>query len=102
MFVSGSPQSTLSALGSGGKGSSPNGGVSKQRETWDLLWAAAGEVERMRLNEEEDALAYSFLRRKPSPIGFYTHQQLQQQQPPSLSRHQLQQIAQVSTTKQKN
>ncbi|XP_011019198.1 PREDICTED: uncharacterized protein LOC105121999 isoform X3 [Populus euphratica] len=55
--VSGSPQSTLCAVGSRcgcGQGSSrgsPSG--SSPPATWDLLYAAAGEVERMKMNNEE-------------------------------------------------
>ncbi|XP_057742073.1 uncharacterized protein LOC130960643 isoform X1 [Arachis stenosperma] len=52
VVVSGSPQSTLCGCGGrGGSSSSPNSGchVTSQRATWDLLRAAAGEVERMRL-----------------------------------------------------
>jgi hypothetical protein len=60
-FKTGSPQSTLCAIGSGcncrkgsSQGSSPNGVCedSSARATWDLLHAAAGEVERMRLNQQ--------------------------------------------------
>jgi len=114
-FLSGSPQSTLCDFGNGcgcGKGSSqgsPDGvcKMSSAKTTWDLLHAAAGEVERMRLSQE----GYSFNQhngpmvppRKPSPIttlpsktttttspevGFYTQQQL--------SHHQQLQIAHVS------
>ncbi|XP_025985026.2 uncharacterized protein LOC114418993 isoform X2 [Glycine soja] len=115
-FVSGSPQSTLCAFGSGcscGKGSSqgsPDGvcKLSSAKTTWDLLHAAAGEVERMRLKQEGYALNHhngNFVpQRKPSPVttlpsknttanpnpdvgGFYTQQQ-------SLSHQQLQ-IAQL-------
>lgn len=72
-------------IGGSGKGLSPISGVSPHRETWDLLQAAAGEVERMRLNEEEEvAFAFGSLHRKPSPTGFYTQQQQQQ---PFLSHH---------------
>lgn len=111
-FVSGSPQSTLSAFGSGcgcRKGSSSHGSPSSAcqvlspRATWDLLHAAAGEVERMKMNE--DGYDFNHYRggllgppRKPSPVtfpvknnnpevGFYAQQ--------SLSHQQLQ-IAQVS------
>ena len=116
-FVSGSPQSTLCAFGSGcscGKGSSqgsPDGvcKLSSAKTTWDLLHAAAGEVERMRLKQEGYAFNHQngnlIPQRKPSPVttlpsknttanpnpdvgGFYTQQQ-------SLSHQQLQ-IAQVS------
>ncbi|KAL5742650.1 hypothetical protein ACOSP7_029382 [Xanthoceras sorbifolium] len=60
LFLSGSPQSTLCAVGSGcgcKQGSSqgsPNcqSQVSSPPGTWDLLYAAAGEVARMRMNEE--------------------------------------------------
>lgn len=105
-FVSGSPQSTLCAFGSEcgcRKGSSSHGSpnsasqASSPRATWDLLRAAAWEVERMKMNED----GYDFNHRgllgppsgKPSPVilpvkssnpdvGFYnqsslSHQQLQ-------------------------
>lgn len=85
--VSGSPQSTLCALESGcgcRQGSShgsPNGSsrVSSPPPTWDLLHAAAGEVERMRMNTEEGYNSSSFSNqssrgifappRKQSPIS---------------------------------
>ncbi|PNX73317.1 hypothetical protein L195_g029216 [Trifolium pratense] len=60
-FKTGSPQSTLCAFGSGcncrkgsSQGNSPNGICedSSSKATWDLLHAAAGEVERMRLNQQ--------------------------------------------------
>ncbi|KAH9672629.1 TIP41-like protein [Citrus sinensis] len=59
-FVSGSPQSTLCTVGRGcgcRQGSSRGSPgcqsqVSSPPETWDLLYAAAGEVARMRMNEE--------------------------------------------------
>ncbi|XP_027336508.1 uncharacterized protein LOC113850249 isoform X2 [Abrus precatorius] len=110
VFGSGSPQSTLSALGSSGKGSSPNGSVSQmnsQRATWDLLRAAAGEVERMRLSDER--CGYGFVRNAPKPstvvttqpnpglgLRFYPQQQQQQQ---SFSHQQLQ-IAQFEMLRQ--
>ncbi|CAK7333625.1 unnamed protein product [Dovyalis caffra] len=77
--VSGSPQSTLCAVGSGcgcRQGSSrgsPDG--SSPPATWDLLYAAAGEVERMRMNNEERCGFKNRSRgllgppRKPSPIS---------------------------------
>lgn len=105
--MSGSPQSTLCAFGSGcgcGKGSSkgsPDGvcKMSSAKNTWDLLHAAAGEVERMRLSQE----GYTYInhnghlipQRKPSPVatlpsknttttnpdvGFYPQQSLSHQQ----------------------
>lgn len=88
---------------SSGKGSSPNGSVSSQantqKATLDLLRAAAGEVEKMKLQEEEKV--YGVLRStvKPSPIGpsFFTQQQQQQH---SLSLQQLQ-ISQVRKKKKK-
>ncbi|KDP24529.1 hypothetical protein JCGZ_25093 [Jatropha curcas] len=55
-FISGSPQSTLCGLGSGcgcrqgSRRGSPSD-VSSPPATWDLLYAAAGEVARMRMNE---------------------------------------------------
>lgn len=99
----GSPQSTLSVFENSGKGSSPNDAVPphvNSSSTWDLLRAAAGEVERMRDG-------YSFL--TPSPVaaaaqpnavngvvlGFYYQQPQLHQQQPSHSQQQLQ-IAQVS------
>lgn len=114
--MSSSPQSTLCAFGSGcgcGKGSSqgsPDGvcKLSSAKTTWDLLHAAAGEVERMRLKQEGYAFNHQngnlIPQRKPSPViplpsktttstpnpdmgGFYTQQH-------SLS-HQRLQIAQV-------
>lgn len=81
-FVSGSPQSTLCTVGSGcgcRQGSSRGGSncqsqVSSPPETWDLLYAAAGEVARMRMSEE--SYGYHQLNRgllgpprKPSPIS---------------------------------
>lgn len=81
-FVSGSPQSTLCTVGRGcgcRQGSSRGSPgcqsqVSSPSETWDLLYAAAGEVARMRMNEE----SYGYHQhnggllcppRKPSPIS---------------------------------
>lgn len=114
-FVSGSPQSTLCAFGSGcgcGKSSSqgsPNGvcKFSSAKTTWDLLHAAAGEVERMRLSQESYAFnnqneLLMLPQRKPSPVttlpsknsdvGYYTQ--------PSLSHHQQLQIAQFQMLRQ--
>ncbi|XP_027351767.1 uncharacterized protein LOC113862773 [Abrus precatorius] len=123
-FVSGSPQSTLCSIGSGcgcGKGSSqgsPNGvcNFSSARATWDLLHAAAGEVERMRLSQEGYVFNHHnhngglFVpQRKPSPVtplpskssdvGLFTQH--------SLSHHQLQiaqfqMLRQQQMTKQQN
>lgn len=81
-FVSGSPQSTLCTVGSGcgcRQGSSRGSPhcqsqVSSPPETWGLLYAAAGEVARIRMNEE----SYGYHQhnrgllappRKPSPIS---------------------------------
>ena len=77
---SGSPQSTLCTVGSGcgckqsSSRGSPNAHsvVSHPQLTLDLLYAAAGEVSKMRMNEE----AYNFVNnrghsvppRKPSPV----------------------------------
>ncbi len=106
--VSGSPQSTLCAVGSGcgcrqgSSNGSPNGPshVSSSAATWDLLYAAAGEVARMRKNDELYGLNHGRgggvfgPPRKPSPVtvpvknnsnpdvGFFPRQ--------SLSHHQLQ------------
>ncbi|XP_019462082.1 PREDICTED: protein kinase 4 isoform X2 [Lupinus angustifolius] len=93
-LVSGSPQSTLCAFGIGCGGckkcssqGSPNSvcKLSSARATWDLLHAAAGKVERMRLNQEE---TYPFQngpfvsQRKTSSdvAAFYTQQSLSHQQ----------------------
>ncbi|XP_059427991.1 uncharacterized protein LOC132161811 isoform X2 [Corylus avellana] len=102
--VSGSPQSTLCAVGNGcgcRQGSShgsPNGPsqASSPPATWDLLYAAAGEVARMRMSE--DVYGFNHGRgllgplRKPSPVvlpvknnpnsdvGFVPHQSLSHQQ----------------------
>ncbi|KAF7844549.1 TIP41-like protein [Senna tora] len=102
-FVSGSPQSTLCGFGSGcgcRKGSSSHGSpnsacqLSSSRATWDLLHAAAGEMERMKIKED----GYGYFNnhrggllggptRKPSPVentypdvGFYAQQSLSHQQ----------------------
>ncbi|KAK7390462.1 hypothetical protein VNO78_25768 [Psophocarpus tetragonolobus] len=107
VFAGGSPQSTLSAFGSSGKGSSPNGGVSNadcSSATFDLLRAAAGEVERMRLSEEDNRrYGFSFNNAAPkvnavnfNGFGFYNSQQQQQ---PSLSQQQLH-IAQFQMMRQ--
>ncbi|KAJ7961338.1 TIP41-like protein [Quillaja saponaria] len=122
MFLSGSPQSTLCAFGNGcgcKQGSShgsPNSvcQVGSSRTTWDLLRAAAGEVERMRLSED----AYGFNRnrgllgqpRKPTSVtmpvknsnpdvGFYPHQSLSHQQ---LQLAQFQQLRQQQFAKQQS
>ncbi|KAJ7950232.1 TIP41-like protein [Quillaja saponaria] len=102
-FMSGSPQSTLCAFGNGcgcKQGSShgsPNSTCQfpSTRSTWDLLHAAAGEVERMSLSDEDHGLNHSRgllgLSKYPSPVaapakisnpdvGFYTQQSLSHQQ----------------------
>lgn len=66
-YVSGSPQSTLCTVGSGcgcrqfssRVGPNCQSRVSSPPGTWDLLYAAAGEVERIRMNQES--------------FGFYNH-----------------------------
>lgn len=126
-FMAGSPQSTLCAFGSGcgcrreSNQGSPNGvcKMSSTSATWDLLHAAAGEVERMRLNQES---GYGFNyhnnngvfvpQRKASPItlpsknntmatnhemGFYNQQLLSHQQ---LKVAQLQMLRQQQIAKQ--
>ncbi|CAL0302663.1 unnamed protein product [Lupinus luteus] len=87
-LFSGSPQSTLCGFGSGCgmccKGSSqgsPNSvcnNMSSARTTWDLLHAAAGEVERMRLNQQE--ASYPFHNRKPLFGALFNQQSLSHQQ----------------------
>ncbi|XP_021289286.1 uncharacterized protein LOC110420335 [Herrania umbratica] len=115
--LSRSPQSTLCAIGSGcgcKQGSSrgsPNcqSRVSSPPGTWDLLYAAAGEVARMRMNEE----SYGGFNnrgllgppaRKPSPnldvSGYYPpHQSLSHQK---LQAAQFQQLKQQQLMKQQN
>ncbi|WVZ04969.1 hypothetical protein V8G54_018315 [Vigna mungo] len=125
--LSGSPQSTLCAFGSGcgcGKGSSqgsPDGvcKMSSAKTTWDLLHAAAGEVERMRLSQEGFSLnqhnGNMVPQRKPSPIttlpsktassttpdgGFYSHQPLSHHQQLQIAHFQL--LRQQQLAKQQN
>ncbi|XP_020232159.1 uncharacterized protein LOC109812577 [Cajanus cajan] len=114
----GSPQSTLSAFGSSGKGSSPDGVVSQESATWDLLRAAAGEVERMRLGDDRYRYRYlhgygydcdyGFVRNDAVKacggvnaagvgVGFYSQPHQNQQQ--SFSQQQLQ-IAQFEMMRQ--
>ena len=108
--MAGSPQSTLCVAGGGcgcKQGSSRGSPIGPSRvssppDAWDLLYAAAGEVANMRLNEED----YGYQQgrgllappRKPSPIsvpvknanldaGFYTNRSIS---------HQLLQATQVS------
>jgi hypothetical protein len=119
-FKTGSPQSTLCAIGSGcncrkgsSQGSSPNGVCedSSARATWDLLHAAAGEVERMRLNQQSYNLPNNTTNEKifvpqtkTSPVtvtlpsknnAVSTNHEMSFFTQPSLSHQQLQ-IAQVS------
>eukprot|EP00258_Populus_trichocarpa_P031823 XP_024447842.1 uncharacterized protein LOC18110616 [Populus trichocarpa] len=77
--LSGSPQSMLCTVGrrcgcrQGSSRGSPNG--SSSPATWDLLYEAAGEVERMRMNNEEGCCFNNQSRgpsgppRKPPPIS---------------------------------
>ncbi|KAL4283013.1 hypothetical protein GQ457_16G023280 [Hibiscus cannabinus] len=114
--LSSSPQSTLCALPSGcgcKEGSSrgsPNcpSRVSSPPATWDLLYAAAGEVERLRLNQEayvgfnnRGLLGPSF--RKPTPnldaSGFYPQQSLSHQK---LRATHIQHLKQQQLMKQQN
>lgn len=115
--VSGSPQSTLCAVGSGcgcrqgSSNGSPNGPshVSSSAATWDLLYAAAGEVARMRKNDELYGLNHGRgggvfgPPRKPSPVtvpvknnsnpdvGFFPRQSLSHHQLQATQFHQLRQ-----------
>ncbi|KAM6550800.1 hypothetical protein CsatB_000608 [Cannabis sativa] len=117
--MSGSPQSTLCAVGNVcgcGQGSSrespkAHSRVSSPPKTWDLLNAAAGEVAKMRLNEEE----YMFYHsrgllgppRKPSPVAntpnpdivSYLNQPISQKQ---LQVSQFQQLKHQQMMKQQN
>lgn len=110
--MSGSPQSTLCAVGTGcgcKQGSSrgsPTGPFQRKSSppaTWDLLYAAAGEVARMRMNEE--VFGYNNPNRgllggppkKPSPIS------VPSKNPPShdlgfLSNHTISHQQQVQVT----
>ncbi|KAL5133724.1 hypothetical protein HKD37_03G007013 [Glycine soja] len=111
----GSPQSTLSVFENSGKGSSPNDAVPphvNSSSTWDLLRAAAGEVERI-CDESCNRYGQNFLTpssvdasvQQPNAVncangvglGFYP-QQKQHQQQPSLCHQQLQ-IAQFEMMK---
>ncbi|KAK7825036.1 uncharacterized protein LOC112002205 [Quercus suber] len=118
--VSGSPQSTLCGCRQGSSNGSPNGPsqVSNPAATWDLLYAAAGEVARMRTSEEMQSLNHGRgglfgppSKLQPSPIavpvksnpnsdvGIFSrqslsHQQLQFQQ----LRHQQQMIKQQGSS----
>jgi hypothetical protein len=77
--LSGSPQSMLCTVGrrcgcrQGSSRGNPNG--SSSPATWDLLYEAAGEVERMRMNNEEGCCFNNQSRgpsgppRKPPPIS---------------------------------
>ncbi|XP_021897389.1 uncharacterized protein LOC110814282 [Carica papaya] len=112
--MSGSPQSTLCTVGSGcgcKQGSnqgSPNcqSRVSSPPGAWDLLYAAAGEVARMRMNEK--SYGYNHGRGllgppgKPSPVsvpaknpnidvGYYAYQSLSHQKMQATQFHQLKQ-----------
>eukprot|EP00257_Ricinus_communis_P012521 XP_002535202.2 uncharacterized protein LOC8269627 [Ricinus communis] len=84
-LLSGSPQSTLCGVVGNGyrssqgssRGGSPNGcsKVSSQPATWDLLHAAAGEVAKISMNQQEEGCYYGFNRgilgppRKPSQVS---------------------------------
>ncbi|XVE96967.1 hypothetical protein REPUB_Repub02eG0269800 [Reevesia pubescens] len=113
-----SPQSTLCALRSGCgckqglSGGSPNcqSRVSSLPGTWDLLYAAAGEVARMRMNEESSYGGFNNrgllgppARKPPSNLdvpGFYApHQSLAHQK---LQATQFQQPKQHQLMKQQN
>lgn len=100
--MSRSPQSTLCAVGGacgckqGSSRGSPIGPrVSSPPATWDLLHAAAGEVAKMRVNDEEYGHQHNrgllVPRRKPAPVavplknvhagaGFYSHSSISHQQ----------------------
>lgn len=95
MFGSGSPQSTLCAFGSscGCRKSSSDGSPNSVCQmisptaTWDLLHAAAGEVEKMRRNKETSGFnfhrgfhAVSFSPSNSADGGLYTQQSLTPEQ----------------------
>ncbi|GAV65464.1 hypothetical protein CFOL_v3_08979 [Cephalotus follicularis] len=113
--LSGSPQSTLSAIASGcgcrqgsSKGSSNcQSRVSSPPETWDLLYAAAGEVARMKMNEDMYGFNHNKgllglpknntrkpsvsvpLKNPSSDTGFYPHDKLQAIQYQQLKQQQI-------------
>ncbi|GMI96468.1 hypothetical protein like AT3G54000 [Hibiscus trionum] len=114
--LSSSPQSTLCSLPSGcgcKQGSSrgsPNcqSGVSSPPATWDLLYAAAGEVERLRMNEEtyvgfSSGGLFGPPAIKSSPnlnaSGFYPQHSLSHKK---LRNNQFQQLKQEKIMKQQN
>ncbi|KAI3988767.1 hypothetical protein MKX01_016338 [Papaver californicum] len=91
-FLSGSPQSTLSEVGScwsGGSGGSSRGSptngpsqvssppttpINEKDDAWELLYAAAGQVARMKVNDEgtkqqNHTSILLGLPRKPSPVS---------------------------------
>ncbi|MED6149241.1 hypothetical protein PIB30_060524 [Stylosanthes scabra] len=97
-YASGSPQSTLCAFGCG-KGSSegsPNSvcNLCSAKATWDLLHAAAGEVERMRLSQQQQQQlpSYPYNTAATPDVSFYTQQ--------ALSHQKQFQIAQIQMLKQ--
>lgn len=68
--MSGSPQSTLSGIGSWSNNGSPTGPSSQvpsppttpfgaQNDTWDLIYAAAGQVARLKMNSVDGAVKFS-------------------------------------------
>ncbi|KAL8526808.1 hypothetical protein ACS0TY_015869 [Phlomoides rotata] len=75
--LSGSPQSTLCGFKPGSSQSSPNGGsrvssppITQEATGWDFLYAAAGEVARMRMTEEAAAFRSSKLfAPPPKPVS---------------------------------
>ncbi|XP_065853580.1 uncharacterized protein [Euphorbia lathyris] len=111
--VSGSPQSTLCGVGSGcmcsklSSNGSPNecSKVSSPPATWDLLHAAAGEVARIRMDEEGCILnrhsrGILGLPQKPSPVymknsnpdlGFFQQQSIAYQKLQASQFHQMRQ-----------
>ncbi|KAF8395193.1 hypothetical protein HHK36_019135 [Tetracentron sinense] len=122
----GSPQSTLSAVGSwsgcstGSSRESPNGPsqvssplstpMNGKEDPWDLLYAAAGQVVRMKMNNESPKYYHGRgildPPRKPSSVsapvknpnvGFYSNQAITHQQ---LQRNQFQQLKQQQLMKQ--
>ncbi|XP_019198138.1 PREDICTED: uncharacterized protein LOC109191910 isoform X2 [Ipomoea nil] len=115
--LSGSPQSTLCGVLGGGCGCSPNypSRVSSPPTpemarnaddgAWDLLYAAAGEVARMKLMEEAAAALYQSKNgvwappRRPSPVTVPSHKTSTPQNP-QLSTYQQLQLAQFQRLKQ--
>ncbi|KAG9453217.1 hypothetical protein H6P81_006121 [Aristolochia fimbriata] len=116
--MAGSPQSTLCAVdcwnshSQGSSRNSPNGPsqvssppstpLNHKEDAWDLLYAAAGQVVRMKMNDEAPRSHGRGLLgppRKPASTGYYLNQSLTQQQ---IQTTQFQQLKQQQLMKQQS